>query len=268
MFSLQIIAQKHNCCKAVDQFAALSDDAEFRDAHQLPGDFKLENPQGSMIRLELKDGSTAAAYYIGTKDKSNKYIFVFHEWWGLNDYVKNEAERLFKQLPGVNVLAFDLYDGKVATTREKASEYMQSVDNQRALEIIDAGRKMAGENAKIGTIGWCFGGGWSLQASLALGKNAVACVMYYGMPEKDLEVLKKLNAPVLGIFATQDNWINPDVVKEFYDNMNSVGKSIEIHSFEAAHAFANPSNRIYDAMATEMAWKTVIRFFTEQLVFD
>jgi carboxymethylenebutenolidase len=83
-----------------------------------------------------------------------------------------------------------------------------------------------GPKAHIATIGWCFGGGWSLQTSLLAGKKAVACVMYYGMPEQDVNKLKTLNADVLGNFANKDQWINPKVVAKFDADMKAAGKKV------------------------------------------
>ena len=131
---------------------------------------------------------------------------------------------------------------KVAATADMAGKYMGEVKEERAKAIIAGAEVYAGNNAKFATIGWCFGGGWSLQAALLGGKQAVACVMYYGMPEKDPAKLSALNADVLGLFATKDAWITPQVVKDFEVNMNKAGKKITVKNFDADHAFANPSN--------------------------
>jgi dienelactone hydrolase len=99
--------------------------------------------------------------------------------------------------------------------------------------------------AMLASIGWCFGGGWSLQEALLGGKQTVGCVMYYGMPEKDVARLKTLNSDVLGIFASQDKWISPEVVARFKKDMAAAGKSLTVESYDADHAFANPSNPKY-----------------------
>ena len=111
----------------------------------------------------------------------------------------------------------------------------------------------AGINTPVATIGWCFGGGWSLKAAIFAGDQAEACVMYYGMPVRDTSALKGLSAPVLGLFAKQDEWITPEIVKEFEKNMNEAGKKVETHIFDAKHAFANPSSPRYNEEAAQKA---------------
>jgi carboxymethylenebutenolidase len=145
-------------------------------------------------------------------------------------------------MPGVNVIAVDLYDGKVATTPEEAGKYMGDVKSERAVAILKGVQMYAGPKAQFASIGWCFGGGWSLQEALLGGKQTVGCVMYYGMPEKDVAKLKTLNTDVLGIFAAQDKWINTEVVNQFKKDMAAAGKKVTIESYDADHAFANPSN--------------------------
>ncbi|HTA27613.1 MAG TPA: dienelactone hydrolase family protein, partial [Bacteroidia bacterium] len=112
---------------------------------------------------------------------------------------------------------------------------------------------------------WCFGGGYSLQAAILAGKQAAGCVMYYGMPETDMAKLKTLHCEVLGLFANKDKWINPDVVKTFQDNMKKAGKKLTVKSYDADHAFANPSNPHYDGPSTSDANKMALEFINEKL---
>lgn len=231
--------------------------------HESPIPFVYQG-DGKMITFKTNDGKEGSAFELKALKPSNKFIFVIHEWWGLNDYIRKESARLRDEL-GVNVIALDLYDGQVATTPDKASEYMQSVKPERALSIIQGALDYVGKDAKVGTIGWCFGGGWSLQSALLLGKQAKACVMFYGMPEKDVSKLKTLNTPVLGIFAAKDKWISPEVVSAFQKDMKKAGKKLKVYSYDADHAFANPSNPKYDKIHAEDAWKKVIAFYKKNL---
>lgn len=266
--TLNSLAQEHSCCstKSDVSFASFSNDKEFRDIHQTPNDYKLQNAKGEMITFKTKDGKSANAYFVKSQKKSNKYIFVFHEWWGLNDNIKREADELQKDLGDVNILAIDLYDGKVATNSDDASKFMQSVKQDRAMDIISGAIDFVGKDAQVGTLGWCFGGGWSLQASIMLGKQGKACVMYYGIIDNTPETFKNLNAPVLGIFAEKDAWVNPKVVANLESNIKAAGKKITVKSFDADHAFANPSNTKFDKKATEEAWGLTIKFFKEHLM--
>jgi carboxymethylenebutenolidase len=267
-FQALTIAQDKPCCSTEKEvsFASFSEEKEFRDIHQIPAAFILKDAMGTMITFKTKDGKTANGYFVKSEKKSDKFIFVFHEWWGLNDYIKKESDELKKNLGDVNILAIDLYDGKVADNREDAAKYMQSVIQERALNIVSGAIDFAGKDAKIGTIGWCFGGGWSLQASIMAGKQGSACVMYYGIIENTLETFKELNAPVLGIFAEKDGWVNPEVYGNLEKNLKTAGKKVTIKSFNADHAFANPSNAKFDEKATKEAKELTLKFFTENLM--
>lgn len=264
--SLTYAQDKSSCCQVNVSFTSFASDKEFRDAHQTPNEFTLKDAKGKMIKFKTKSGKEANAYFVESKKKSNKYIFVFHEWWGLNDYIKREADELNEKLDDVNVIALDLYDGKVATSREDAAKYMQSVNKERAVEIVQGAIEFAGKDAEIGTIGWCFGGGWSLQASILAGKQGKGCVMYYGIIENTPETFKELNAPVLGIFAEKDGWVTPEVYGNLEKNLKAAGNKVTIKSFNADHAFANPSNPNYDKQATKEAKELTLKFFKENLM--
>ncbi len=123
------------------------------------------------------------------------------EWWGLNDYIKSESEILSRELDNVNILAIDLYDGRVAATPDSAMKLMQLAKTDRLENIIKGALAYAGTDAKIYTIGWCFGGMWSLQTTLLAGKQAAGCVMYYGRPETNMDKLKTLNCDIIDFFG-------------------------------------------------------------------
>ena len=267
-FQALLMAQDKSCCSNEKEvsFASFSEQAEFRDIHQVPASFTLKDAKGSMITFKTKDGKTANGYFVKSEKPSNKFIFVFHEWWGLNDYIKKESDELKQRLGDVNILAVDLYDGKVADNREDAAKYMQSVNQERALNIVAGAKDFAGKDAVIGTLGWCFGGGWSLQASIMMGKQGVACVMYYGIIENTPETFKELHAPVLGIFAEKDGWVNPEVYGNLEKNLKDAGKNVTIKSFNADHAFANPSNSKFDEKATKEAKELTIKFYEDNLM--
>jgi carboxymethylenebutenolidase len=261
-------AQNHSCCgtEMKVSFASFSGQKEFRDIHQIPVAFTLKDAKGTMITYKTPDGKTANAYFVKSEKKTNKFIFVVHEWWGLNDYIKREADELKEKLGNVNVLALDLYDGNVASNREDAAKYMQAVEEVRAENIISGAIEFAGKDAEIGSIGWCFGGGWSLQTSIMAGNQGKACVMYYGIIENTPETFKNLSAPVLGIFAEKDGWVTPEVYGNLQTNIKAAGKTITVKSFKADHAFANPSNPNFDKKATKEAKKLTVDFFKANLM--
>ncbi len=260
-------AQHKSCCSvsSTEQFAQLASNDNFASSHEAPIPFDYKAEKGSMVTYKTSDGKTTTAFEIPASTKSNNWLIVIHEWWGLNDYIRLEAEKLSNELPNVNVIAVDLYDGYIAATPQEAQEKMSSMKDERSRAILQATFSHIGSKAKIATLGWCMGGGWSLQASIMVGKQGAGCVMYYGMPESDVAKLKKLNSDVLGIFAKRDEWINEKVVNEFVQNMADAGKAITVKEFDAVHAFANPSNPNHDKEATAEAYALSLSFLREHL---
>lgn len=258
----QLYAQQ--LCCAHDTFASLSTDAAFIAKHEEPLPFSIQDPLGEMINFETPDGKQGTAYVLLKPGGSNKYLLVFHEWWGLNDYVKKESERLYEELKDTHIIAIDLYDGQVATTREEAASFMQALQAERAESIIRGAINYADMLsqgvAEFATIGWCMGGGWSLQAGILAGEKNKAVVMYYGMPETNDARLLPLESPVLFIFARQDKWINFEVVAAFKKQMSRLKKNLAILEYDADHAFANPSNPKYDKALAEDAHGQVVEF--------
>lgn len=254
-----------SCCvtSATDKFSSLGSNTDFVKTHEEPLPFVFKG-NGKDIYFKTSDGKDAHAWEIKAAKPTNVYLLVIHEWWGLNDYVKQQGEKMCNDL-GINVLAIDLYDNQVATTREDAAKYMQAVTQGRAKNIIKGALAYAGDKAQFFTIGWCFGGGWSLQTAIEAEKRCKGCIMFYGMPEEDITRLKTLNCDVLGIFAKKDEWINKDVVDKFEANMKSAGKKLTVAEYDADHAFANPSNPHFDKEAAEDAYTKVKDFIKARM---
>lgn len=258
---------KMACCKqtATAKFAMLASNPKFIKAHHNPLPIHFQSSIGKSITYNTPDGKTSTAYELKAKTPTNNYILVIHEYFGLNDYIKRESERIYNNLGTTNIIDLDLYDGKVTADRAEAGKLMQGVKEDRAIAIIKGAIAYAGPKARIATIGWCFGGGWSLQSSIIAGKQAVGCVMYYGMPEQDLARLKTLNADVLGIFGNKDQWINPKVVAKFAGDMKTDGKKLTLHQYDADHAFANPSSPNFNNDAAKEAYTHTIAFLKPRL---
>ncbi len=268
IFSVSGVSAQMSCCakmSSTEMFAGFSHDKDFVATHLEPLPFTLADPQGKNISFKTSDGKEGYAYELKNKKTTNKYIFVIHEWWGLNDYVKQESEKIAANLGDVNVIALDLYDKKVASTRDSASKYMGAVTSERASAIIKGALDYVGKDARIATIGWCFGGGWSLQTSILAQKQSKACVMYYGMPEEKTEKLSQLDAPVYFVWPEQDKWINKEVVEKFQSNMKSLNKKVTVRSYNADHAFANPSNPKFNKEFAEDAFQNATQFIKENL---
>lgn len=251
---------------AHEKFVVMASSKAFREAHVGPTAYAhVTQAGGKMIRFKTPDGGEANAFFIEAKTKTNNWLFVFQEWWGLNDNIKRQAEEFFNSLGNVNVLALDMYDGKLATDAQTAGKYMGEFKQDRGTAIVQGALALAGKNARIATIGWCFGGGQSLQAALTAGTQAAACVMYYGMPEENVDRLKTLHTDVLNIWPTQDKWINKEVMDRFEKNMAAAGKGLTIASYEADHAFANPSNPRFNQSAAADAFQKSIDYMKARL---
>ena len=213
---------------------------------------------GSVIQYKTSDGLVANGYFIPSKKKSKKWLIVVQEWWGLNEHIKHEADKYSKDLQDMNVLAVDMFDGKVAATIDSASKLMRAANMDRMTSIIRGAITLAGDKSSIYTVGWCFGGMWSLQTAILAGSNAKGTVMFYGRPESNMEKLKSIQCDVIGFFGNLDR--SPAMVSEFENNMKTAGKNLVTHKYEAGHGFANPSNPSFRADAAADAYAKAIAF--------
>jgi len=196
-------------------------------------------------------------------------IIVIHEWWGLNDWVKEQASKLADE--GYVTLAVDLYRGKVAKTPDEAHEIMRGVPEDRAKRDLHAAFEFLASQPnvkkdRIGSIGWCMGGGYSLDVALQE-PTLAATVINYGHLATDMDALKKINAPILGLFGAQDRGIPPADVRKFGDTLDQMGKKIDIKIYDdAGHAFENPNNKDgYRAADAADAWKRTVDFLAATL---
>jgi len=197
-------------------------------------------------------------------------IIAIHEWWGLNDNIKTTAQRLAGE--GYTVLAVDLYNGAVTDTPDQARQLVQAVrdtPDQAQANLQQAYDYLVNEQqaAKVGTIGWCFGGAWSLRTALLLPEAIDATVIYYGQLVTDADQLEPLQMPILGIFGAEDRSIPLEQVQAFESTLADLGKSVDIHVYErAGHAFANPSGQRYVPEAAAAAWQETLDFFQQTLL--
>lgn len=250
--------------KTASSMKDFGDDTAFQQKHELPKEIDFEE-EGEMQTLAIANQDSAQYYFVSAEDPKAT-LLVFHEWWGLNDHIKREAGRFAEGLGKVQVMALDLYDGKVADNRSDANTYMQEASDDRIRAIIDAALQEIPEGHKVGTIGWCFGGGWSLKAAIQGGQQIDGCVMYYGMPVQDSSALSPLSAPVLGHFAEYDGWITPQVVEDFESLARGLDKTVTTYSYDADHAFANPSGERYEEKATQRANQLSLEFLVVHLL--
>lgn len=224
--------------------------------------------EGRMVDCEV-DGQTARTYMIGP-DQGEKHpgLIVIQEWWGLNDHIKDIAGRFAEN--GYVVLAPDLYDGKVTKDPEQAGQYMQNLDQARALQILNVAVEFLKkqQNVKadsIGVSGFCMGGTFALLLACN-NKSIKASAPFYGDVPPD-DVLKNLSAPVLFIGAENDPWITQEKMKRLKDALDKYGKEGEVKIYSGVgHAFFNDTRPdAYNKEAAEDAWRSVLQFLSEKL---
>ncbi len=217
-------------------------------------------------RIRSARGDRVELYVVGD-DASSRAILLFHEWWGLTDPVRAEADR-YAAL-GYYVAALNVY-GKPATDNPRvARRNMRELDDRVARRRARAAIEMlVGNGRRVAVLGWCFGGGQALDAAIESPELVEAVVAYYGDLETGPERLARLKAPVLAIFADQDRWITPARADAFREAMAAAGRDLEFLSFDAGHAFANPTARDYDGEAASAARARTDAFIARHLGED
>jgi carboxymethylenebutenolidase len=221
--------------------------------------------------VSYKSGSETVQGVLYTPSGNGPFpaMIVIHEWWGLNDWVKEQASKLADQ--GYAALAVDLYRGKVATTPDLAHELARGLPEDRAKRDLHAAFEFLASQAnvkkdRIGAIGWCMGGGYSLDVALQE-PTLAADVINYGHLATDPEALKKINAPILGIFGAQDRGIPVADVRKFGETLDTMGRKGEIKIYDdAGHGFQNPNNKDgYRQADAADAWKRTVEFLAANL---
>jgi carboxymethylenebutenolidase len=251
--------------------------AAHRHDYPSPTVIALVEPKVPVVTKSVEyvtiDGQAINGYYAYPEGATEPLpgIIAIHEWWGLNDNIKAITRRLAGE--GYQVLAVDLYNGQIAQTPEKATQLvLQVTGNPLGTEanITKAYKYLTEEKKapKVATIGWCFGGSWSLKTALIFPEELDATVIYYGgeVGSATPKELSKLKMPILGIFGAKDDSIPVKTVEKFQSTLDELGKEAKFHIYDnAGHAFANPSGQNYVPEAAESAWDETTKFLEEHL---
>ena len=198
--------------------------------------------------VSYKSGDDTVSAYLALPSGGGKHpaIVVIHEWWGLNEWVKEQTQKFAEQ--GYVALAVDLYRGKVASTPDDAHILMRGLPDDRGMRDLESAFAYLSSRpdvdaGKIGSIGWCMGGSWSIKLAVDQPRLA-ACVVNYGWLPSDAALIAKIKAPVLGNFGAEDQGIPPKDVNAFAAAMKADGKTADIKIYDGAgHAFENPNNK-------------------------
>ncbi|MGI0019298.1 MAG: dienelactone hydrolase family protein [Nitrososphaera sp.] len=221
-----------------------------------------------LTRESVQYHSNSTGYLVYPEDGAGSRlpaVVMVHEWWGLNQNIKNMAETLAKE--GYVVLAVDLY-GEVATEPGRAQELAGSVRNNQQAAIDNLNGAVAHlsslstvNSSKIATLGWCFGGGQTMQHALSAQQPLAATVIYYGNLVTDEQQVAKIKWPVMGVFGSEDQSIPVATVDEFRAALDANNITNEVYVYEGVgHAFANPSGDNYAPDETKDAWEKTLDF--------
>lgn len=221
--------------------------------------------------VTFPNGKDTIGGFLATPEKPGRYpgLIVVHEWYGLNDWVKEQTVKLASE--GFVALAVDLYRGKVAADAGEAHELSRGLPDDRAVLDLMAGivyltTRNDVDHTRVGTIGWCLGGGYAVQLAMHVPRLG-ACVVNYGALPTDPNDLQNIGAPFLGNFGADDHGITPADVQAFQKSMETLGRKVDIKIYDGAgHGFENPNNKDgYRPQAAEDAWNRTIAFLNKSL---
>lgn len=220
-----------------------------------------------VIATDISYFSDAQGYYAYPAEEGQyPGVVMIHEWWGLNDNIKDMAKQLASE--GYNVLAVDLYNGEVAQTPDQARALTGGINQAEAVQNMQAAVDFlqAQNSSKIASLGWCFGGRQSVELATS-GEQLDATIVYYGGGmATSTEQLAPINWPVLGVFGDQDQSIPVAMVNDFEQSLNTLNIENEIYMYEGVgHAFANPSGGNYAPEPTMDAWEKTLSFLEKHL---
>ena len=222
--------------------------------------------------VTFKSGTESGSGLLVTPEGKGPFpaVIVIQEWWGLDDWVKDQARALAKE--GYEALAVDLYHGKVTNKQEEAHQLMMGLPPDRAIRDLKGAYSYLASRAdvkkdRIGAIGWCMGGKYTLELATQE-PNLKAAVAYYGAPPTEPAAIARIKAPILGNYGAEDKGPAPEQVKAFEEALKKAVKPVDVKIYAGAgHAFANPNNpwKGYREDSAKDAWARTVAFFAKHL---
>lgn len=228
-----------------------------------------ENPMTAHIELATAGGPAAAELLLPSGDGKVPGIVVIHEWWGINDDMRQMAGRF--AAVGLAALVVDLYGGKSTTDAMEAMALSNEMRTMRSVEIIDAGVKFLASHergsGKVAVTGFCLGGGMTLAAACNI-DGLSAAVPFYGTPKDEYANNWRIKAPVLGHYSKEDPFVSIERARKITQMVNEGGGSMELCEYDAGHAFMREGDpHAYNAAAAALAWDRTLAFLKKHLVF-
>lgn len=224
----------------------------------------MANLNGTMI--EFAANGRNAGGYLSKPSGTGRGVLVIQEWWGLVGHIKSVADRF--AAAGYVALAPDLYHGESTRSPDEAGKLLMALDIERAEKDLRGAVDYLASRAegdKVGVVGFCMGGQLALFAA-SRNERVGACVDFYGIHPNVKPDYARIQAPVLGLFAEKDGYVDAEAVAGLEQSLKDAGVRAEIHTYPGVdHAFFNDEREVYDRNAAEDAWKRVGAFFEAHL---
>ena len=221
---------------------------------------------GKMVQFKRPDGKSCPGYLAEPQaGPSAPGFVVIQEWWGLNDQIKNTADRLAEA--GYRALVPDLYRGKVTTAADEANHMMTNLNFPDAAgeDIRGAVQHLKQSSKSVAVIGFCMGGALTLLAALRVPEMDAGTV-FYGLPPLDAAAYKNISTPLICHFANQDDWCTPAKVSELEAALKESKSKFEFYRYDAQHAFMNEARpQVHDAASAKLAWERTLAFMKKAL---
>ena len=219
---------------------------------------------GQRITFDCPDGSQAGGYF-KQAEGAGAGVIVLQEWWGLNPQICEVVDRFVEE--GYSALAPDLYHGRVTQSPDEANHMMTGLDWVGATEVEVAGAiaHLKQSVGKVAVMGFCMGGALTIISGVKL-EGCDAAVAYYGIPPEAQADPADMQAPFQGHFATRDDWCTPAAVDALEARLAGVSMPVELHRYDAEHAFFNETVAAYDETAAELSWARTTAFLKTHLL--
>jgi carboxymethylenebutenolidase len=216
------------------------------------------------------NGGLASGYLSAPPSGTGPGVLVIQEWWGLNSHVRSLADRFAGE--GFVALAPDLFHGQETREPDEAGKLLMALNvEQAAKDLRGAASFLLGEGGasggRTGVVGFCMGGQLALYAGTVAPEQIGAVVDFYGIHPNVKPDWSKLQAPVLGLFAEQDEMVTPAVARDLERQVRAAGKQIEIHVYPGVdHAFMNDERpEVYSPDTAADAWQRTLSFLRDHL---
>ena len=222
---------------------------------------------GKMIEFTRPDGQTAPGYLAEPSDpQCRRGVVMFEEWWGVNDQMKETADRLERD--GFRVLVPDLFRGQVADTRERAGHMMEGLDfgDAATQDAPGAAHYLRARGAqKVAVSGFCMGGALALLAAMK-SRDFDAVVTWYGLPPPEAGDSAQIGVPIQGHWAVHDEFFSSDKADALDRKLAAAGVPHEFHRYDAKHGFYNPGGLgNYNREHAESAWRRMVDFLNRTM---